>query len=93
MKILIGQFIFVAYGSSKPTIWEKYDNKEFKDTEKGRGGGVHVILMPLDFLKFWIPAHHNLRTVIVVELGYEEKVREDTKSWDISRRTIEDTKS
>ena len=39
MKILIGQFIFVAYGSSKPTIWEKYDNKEFKDTEKGRGAG------------------------------------------------------
>ena len=26
-------------------------------------------------------------------MGYKEKVREDTKSWDMKRRTIEDTKS
>ena len=52
---------------------------------KGNGGGA--------FFSFWIPAHHNLKTVIVVELGYKEKVREDTKSWDIKRRAIEDTKN
>jgi len=47
VKILIGQFIFVAYGSIKPTIWEKYDNKEFKDTsspmKREWGGGLFFL--------------------------------------------------